>query len=716
MKGKNKSCIIAIDAGGTMTDAFIVDDRGEFILGKALTVADAQWKSYRAAVEDAANFWGLSSRDIHPNTLASIYAGTGMLNTIITRRGKKLGLIITRGFEQTSIMERGLAWLGMSIDDQLHSFTHEHSAPLVDPQYIKSVPERIGSGSAYMHHTPGKVIIPLSEEEVKKAAEELLKAEVEAICILFLYSPYNPSHEERAAQIVQETYQKAGKNIPIFISSKVAPLVKECSRLKSLLVEAYAAETTREQLNEVEKVAKDDGYRHELLTTLSFGGVANIRHSRLHESMISGPIGGVLGGKFIGELKNIPNLICCDLGGTSFDVGIITGGIIGILKESDFAGHRFNLPMVTIDSIGAGAGMVIRVDHLKRVGLGPESAGAKVGVCYKFPYITLSDAHLALGYLNPDYFLGGAVKLDKEKSIKALEENLATPLGINVYDACEGVIELTNAKMREHIYAMLLTRGYDPNSYTLLVYGGAGPLHLWGMAEGQPYAAVLTVPWAAAFSAFGNAVAEYKHRYTRSIVAMVMTALGEQAKLSAGKTLSDTFRDLEDEAYKELEKEGFSKEKVSFRYGVFARYIGQLESFEAYVPVGRITSVEDMDRVIEAFNSSYGAIYPEAAKFPEVGYHFSEVFVEALVGKPTPVIPRMELKEKKPSKEAYKGDRDVYWKGKWEKFAIWEMDRLQAGNQVRGPGIIEHPMTTFVIPPKKCVEFDEHSLIWYKSM
>jgi acetone carboxylase beta subunit len=384
-------------------------------------------------------------------------------------------------------------------------------------------------------------------------------------------------------------------------------------------------------------------------------------------------------------------------------------------KEPDFAGHRLRLPMVSIDSIGAGTGTVIHVDEAtKRINLGPESAGSAVGTCYLYPDITIGDIDLILGYLNEDYFLGGKVKLNKERALQTLKERLAEPLGQDVYDVSSKVLDLLHSQMCDHLSSMLLSKGLNPAEFTLLAYGGSGPLHVWGLDRGLTLGAVLMVPWAAAFSAFGCAAAEYFHRYDKAVTFFLTPDMIDDIKMYQAMGLSAAWQELEQRGYEELEKEGIPREQVHFRYGISARYIGQISTWEAPVQKGRLENVEDLDRVIESFEKVYTTIYPAAARFPQAGYQITEVYVEAIGEKIKPVVPRYPLKNKEAAHEAHKGQREAYMDGKWAKFNVWEMDLLQAGNRIDGPAIIEHPMTTLVIPPENYVEFDEHRFIWYR--
>jgi acetone carboxylase beta subunit len=287
-------------------------------------------------------------------------------------------------------------------------------------------------------------------------------------------------------------------------------------------------------------------------------------------------------------------------------------------------------------------------------------------------------------------------------------------LGQDVYDISSKVLDLLHSEMCDHISAMMLSKGLNPAEFTLMAYGGSGPLHVWGLERGLTLGNVMMVPWAAAFSAFGCAAAEYFHRYEKAVTFFEAPEMEDGARIYMGMVLSEVWQELEERAYEEMEAEGIPQEQVRFRHWISARYIGQLTTWEAPVEKGRVENLEDFYRVIDSFERVYTTIYPVAARFPDTGYQITEVSVEAIADKIRPVIPKYTLKDKKPPKEAYKGRREAYTDGKWLPFDLWEMDLLEAGNRVDGPAIIEHTMTTLVIPPENYVEFDEHKFIWYR--
>jgi acetone carboxylase, beta subunit len=708
--------ILALDAGGTMTDAILVKPDGGFTVGKSITRRDDEPRSYRESVADAAESIGLKAADVHANCAVDIYCGTGMLNTILTGTGRRIGLLVTRGFEDITVMEGGLTYLGQTQAETLHQQLHKHPRSLINHSDVRGVSERVCGGSLMgdKHLEAGHVLIPLNEDDVRKGAEELIERGVDTIGILFVYSFTNPTHEHRAKEIVQEILDGRKAKMPVVCSVDVAPVSRENNRLKSLLFQCFAAEEIRDGYLYVEQEAKIQGYAGRLLTLLSYGGAVNMDYPRLYETMISGPIGGLMGAQFIGDKLGLENVVTADMGGTSFDVGLIIQGRIGIQKSADIAGHRLALPMVELDSIGAGAGSAVTLDEYKRLHIGPDSAGAKVGCCLDYDQLTVTDINVALGYVDPDYFLGGQVKLDRDRALKMLEEVVAKPLGLDVYEAGAGVLEVVNTEMRELLSTMVATKGYNTNDFTLLYYGGAGPVHMWGYTEGIEFADVITLPWAAGFSAFGAACAEYMHRYDRSVSTLIPNNISEADGTALAVGLRAVWAELEAEARQELEHEGVDSSQATFRYGFSGRYIGQLESFETPIDSGRMEDSTDIQRLVDAFEKMYTNVYPEGARFPDAGYSITTVNLEAVAPKPQPVLHADELAGETPPEAAYVETRKAYHRDAWFDFQVWEMAELKAGNVVKGPAIIRDPMTTVVIPPGKVMEFDQYRILHYR--
>ncbi len=703
--------IVTCDAGGTMTDILVVDAAGRFSVGKASTTPQDESLGFWESLEDALGGWGvkLDGAGALKPLEASIYTGTTMLNTLLQRRGKRVGLIITKGFEDSFVVERGFqAVAGYSYADRLHTVTHVHNSPLVPRHLVKGATERIDLF--------GNVVIPLYEHEVRDAVTELIKAGVETIAILFLFSYINPAHEQSAARIARQTAKRMGREIPVFISSEISPTIRELARLNSVVIQAYAAEPVRAQLFHIEDRLERAGARNPLQTVLAYGGLAPVRYPRLYESVVSGPVGGLLGARYLGEVTGLNNLITADMGGTSFDVGLVTEGKIPLVREPEFARFIFNLPMVTINSIGAGAGTYIRLDPMtRRIILGPESAGAEPGpVCYdhgnEIP--TVVDCDLILGMVNPDYYLGGKIKLNKEKALRRFREEIADPLGLNVYDAAQGVVRLINSLMRDQIRSLVLAKGYSTMDYTLIAFGGAGPMHMAGFTEGLALKGLATVPYAAAFSAFGCATVDYSHRYQRSTHLFVPAGAGPDVKASVAEGLTRAWRELEQKALAEMTAEGFDRASINLQQAAFVRYGGQLDDVEVFSPTSRMNTPADVDALIARFEDLYSRIYVSGARFPEAGFQILEVAAVATVPKVKPLIERRPLGAPTPPARARKGVRKIYRDGRWHDAQIFEMGELGPGNVIDGPAVIEASNTTLLVPERRRARFDEWGLIW----
>jgi N-methylhydantoinase A len=361
--------------------------------------------------------------------------------------------------------------------------------------------------------------------------------------------------------------------------------------------------------------------------------------------------------------------------------------------------------------------MYVTIDPItNRIHLGPESAGADPGpVSYDMgnEVATVMDCCLIMGLLNEDNYLGGKIKLDKEKAFRAIKERCADVLDVDPYYFAEGVYKLINSRMREHIRTVLAVRGFSPADYTLLCYGGAGPMHVAGYSEGLPFKGIATLPWAAAFSSFGCAAVNISHRYQKSTGVLIEEGTSDDMKLMMGQMmLNGGWEELEGLARADFEAEGLPWKEATVQQIAYVRYGSQMDDLEVPSPVSRIESARDMDRLIDAFEDLYEKVYAGVAKHPQAGYQIMELGVVASIPKVKPKLVRRPLGEKSIAPEAHKGKRDVYMDGRWQEASIIDMDRIVPGNEVTGLAIIEAPSTTLVLPPGRKARMDEWSLLW----
>ena len=710
MKKAGKPIVVGIDAGGTMTDTIVVDEHGAFTVGKALTTPDDETVGFFGSLDNAIGYWGLDQSELFQNLELSIYAGTSMLNTLLTRRGTRIGLIITKGLEDDILKGRGThSWKSYSYSDRLHAVTHVPPPPLVSRRDVVGVTERIDSF--------GEVVIPLYQDEVADGARKLLAKGVEAIVIHFLFSYLNGAHELRAEQIVQEILEETGRtDVGVFSGSKVRPVMRENGRLNSALIEAYAAAPSRRHLQKMEKAEKERGYRYDLQTVLAYGGLCNIRYSRLHETLISGPVGGIMGGQYIGELLGEPNIMLTDMGGTSFDIGAITDGYIPVDPEPTIAGFTLNLPTLSIESIGAGAGSYIRLDPMtKKIQLGPEGAGASPGpVCFDRggTDLTITDCNVVLGYVNPDNFLGGQVKLHPDLALKAVKEQLSDPLEVDPYEAAEAMLHILGIEARDAIRNMAGIRGLDTSDYVLFSYGGAGPVHAFEYTKGIRFKGIATFKFAGAFSALGTTVGDFMRRYSKSVHLFMAPQETAEAKAAVGQAMNAVWTELEQEAYAEMAQDGVPREQVELEHLVMMRYAGQLNDLETVSPVNRVDDASALDRVIETWEALYERVNRRVSKYEAAGYQVFELGLIARTKKVKPTFERHELEGVMPDVSAHKGVRAAYFDGEWFQSQLWDMDSLRPGNMVEGPAVVEAAATTLVVPPGGTVRVDEWDILW----
>lgn len=703
--------VLGIDAGGTMTDTFFVDAEGNFVVGKAQSTPHDESVGVINSSKDALAQWGLTVEDVFPQLVTAVYSGTAMLNRIVQRKGLRVGLIVNRGLEDFHRMGRSIqSYLGYSYEDRLHLNTHRYDPPLVPRELTFGVTERIDMF--------GNIVIPLREEEAYEAARNLVEQNVEGIVISFLHSYKNPVHERRVRDIVLEVVREAGKAIPVFASSDYYPVRKESHRTNTTILEAYAAEPSRKTLVRINERFKQLGSRFDLRVMASHGGTISWKAKELARTVVSGPIGGVIGARSLGERLGYRNIAATDIGGTSFDMALIVQGQFTIQHDPDMARLVLSLPLVQMDSVGSGAGSYVRIDpYTHAIKIGPDSAGYRVGVCWPesgVETVTISDCHVVLGYINPDNFLGGQVKLDPQRAREAIEEQIARPLGLSVEEAAAGVIELLDTRLRDHLRAMISGKGYHPSDFVCFSYGGAGPVHTYGYTEGLEFEDIIVPAWAAGFSAFGCAAAEFEYRYDKSLDINVAPDAGAAEKLEAVKVLQSAWSELAEKVIEEFRLNGYATESVTLFPGYRMMYRGQLNDLEINSPLSRVEKAEDWDRLTEAFEETYARVYAKAARSPELGFTITGAIMRGIVPSVKPRIPEEPLGDATPPNEAYRGQRPFYFRGKWVKADIWDMDALKAGNRIEGPAIIEAPATTLVVPPGWSTTLDAHRLFHLK--
>lgn len=707
---------IALDTGGTMTDAFIIDEKGVFSVGKAQSTPYNESEGILNSIEDALQYKATSLKESGKSVEALVYSGTAMLNRLLEREGNdNIGVIVNAGFEDLHRLGRALqCWIWLDYGGRLHAREHEHPKPLIPRKQIKGVRGRINFW--------GEELIPLYEHEVRKVVEELLDMGVDSICVCLLCSYMNASHEMSVEWIAKEVMKEKGKEIPIILSSVHNPVRGETPRLNSLIIEQYAAEPSRQQLIKIAEQLQEIGVTVPLRILTTYGGTISPYHQSLIPTMVSGPIGGMIGTKFIAELYGIENLVSSDVGGTSFDVGLIMKKYVPAKWESSLGRFILNIPMIGLDSIGAGTGMYVRYNEIAgRLEFGPDSAGYKIGVCNEksgVEIVTMTDCSLILGYLNPENFLGGKIPLNKDRALKYIEEQLSEPLKTDVFVTARGALDMIEVNMKNHLNGMIQGLGFRPENYTLISFGGGGPLHVAGYIKDLNFENILIPEWAAAFSAFGCACADHSYRYEKS-VDLVLLPDGSMNTFAASM-LNSTWSELKDKISKEFEREGRNPNEMEFKASLRMQYLGMFDDLEVQSPTNELViqfsdemqryDSDDLLEITKRYNDLFDQIFRRGTKSPELGFHITKAIGTGIVPIPKPKLPEHELAGVKPEENASKENRDIFWKKNWHEASIWEMELLKSGNIINGPAVIEAPATTLLVPPGFRVKLDKHRI------
>lgn len=698
-----KQSICYIDVGGTFTDCFVMDEEGGFKLAKSSSTPTNISKGFFNSLEKAAKELGMNTKEMISELDVLGFGATLVVNALLTRSGRKCGMIITKGFEDIFEIGRGKAgWCYLiSEEDKLHVQKHRKLPPLIPRYLVRGVSEGVDS--------TGNVIIPVHEEEARTAAQELLREGVEAIAVFTIWDMMNDKNEKRMAEIVREV---VGDRIEVLEGAKVCPIIREWPRACTVAIEACTAALLRRAVSGIANRAREMGFKRDILMMQSTGGVATAESTVAVNTIQSGPVGGLIGSKFIGKNYGYENLVTTDVGGTSFDIGLVIGGEFNLNREPGVLDMVLAVPIAQVTSIGSGGGTIAKVDPLTgSLQVGPSSAGAypgpaSYGLGGELP--TVTDADLILGYFDPDFFLGGEIKLNRKLAVEAIEKHVANPLGMDVTEAALAIRTIIDANMREALNGQLIGRGLDSREFVLLAFGGAGPTHVEGYTKGMQFKEIMVFPYSSVFSAFGAASADIERTRTRSVGIVIPPHATDDEKITKGKVINKAWDDLEEWTLKELENDGIPREKASIRRTASIRYGRQLHDIVIDSPVSRIRSALDFDLLIDAFERNYVKLYSLSAKFVRAGYEIYDVTVTCSYSKTKPILIEHRLGSKIPGKVAVKGVRNAYFNGSIKEVKVYDMTRLQGGNEISGPCIMEAPTTTFVVPEDSWIEVDKY--------
>jgi len=683
---------IGVDIGGTFTDCVVADERGGRTVSKAPSTPGSLQDGVLEAVGVNAEQLGITRPQLLAATDLFVHGTTQATNAMLTRTGARTGLITTKGHEDAIIIGKVYAKVaGLPERDLVHSSRLRKPDPIVPRSLIRGVTERVDRD--------GDVIVALQEDEVIAAIDSLLAAGVEAIAVSLLWSFVNDAHERRIKELLTER----APHLFTAYSHEVAPVLGEYERTATTAITAYVGPKVVGYLERLESQLREEGLAQPLLVMQASGGLTSVLDAaqRPIVTLDSGPTGGILGCQHLGRLYGESNVICTDVGGTSFDVGLILRGEVPLEIEPVVAQYSLRMPKVLVNSIGSGGGSIAWLDEGGLLRVGPQSAGSRPGpACYGNGGTepTVTDADLVLGYLDADSFLGGRMRLDRELALRALSA-LGARLGMEAEEVAVGVFRIINSQMADLIRKSTIEQGHDPRECVLVAYGGAGPTHavFYGHEIGSK--AIFVLADSTVFSAEGMLTCDVTHTAEASRV--VSTPFTDESL--AG--LTERFTRLEQRVIDQFALEGAGREEISLARTLGVRFRQQVHTVEVGVDPGPLDAAAG-DRVLERFVERYGLLYGEGALLLGGG---NEVELHRVVGtrRIEPVAFPEHDSAGPDASAALKGERSAYFEPVgFTATRVYDGDALRAGNEIDGPAIIERMGDSVVVPPEFRAQVD----------
>lgn len=699
---------IGVDVGGTFTDVYVVRD-GEAARAKSDSTAYDLKIGFFNSVRAAGEQLGLSLEELLAETESIVYSSTVGTNALIEHRGPKLGLITTMGYEDTMLIGRGRSWAdGLPIESRYDRVRAQRPAPLIPPHLIRGVRERVDNR--------GDVLMPLTDDDVLEQVQYLVDQGVRGFVVVFLYSYVNPDHERRVRELIRQQYPESFLgHMPVFLSSEVSPQMGEYRRTTTCVLDAFLRIEAESHLLGLTDDCRDKGYAEPFLIAKCTGGASSLSRTRPIHMFGSGPVSGIVGAAEVGRSYGVQNTLMTDMGGTSFDLGLIVEGRERIHDFDPVIDRwRVQVPLVAHWSIGAGGGSIARVDEgILRVG--PESAKALPGpACYGRggDRPTVTDADVVLGYIDPDYFLGGRITLDAERAEAAVRRHVAEPLGMDLHMAAWSVKQLVDGMMGQEIYRIAaLTSGLDPRDFTIFAFGGAGPAHAAGYAAAADVSTVATFSFGSVAGAFGTLHLDVLQSYERTHSAIFYSSTAQRYAEDVIAPFNAAVEELLTEARRDIAEEGFRAESITYSLEVLMRFGQQRHSMPVDAGSLVLDGVGDVERLVTAFARAYAEAYGPGSVYIEAGVEVLGLRLNATAPLPSPPLSanrgNVAVTERKGARRAFWGpehgvlDTPVY---------LWEA--IAAGTELRGPALIESDDTVGVVPPDWTFRLDDNRTGW----
>ena len=698
---------IDIDVGGTFTDLVLNFD-GKALIKKVPTTPYDLSVCFSRVIEEGAGTLGFKMEELLPEIDVIRYSTTIAMNRLIERKGPRLGLITTEGHEDVVLIGRGAQWIdGTRVAERRNLAVQKKPDPLIPRDMIVGVKERIDSR--------GNVIRALDEGDLRAKVRYLVNRGARGFVVSLLWGFLNSAHEKRVKEIIRDEYKEFHIGyLPVVLAGQVVGKLGEYERTLAAILDAYLQRSMQIELSAMWDKLRERGYKKPLLMIQSSGGIAEVFRTTASRTFNSGPVSGLMGAHHVAKTLGYHNVIMTDMGGTSFDVGLVVKDSV---RSYDFRPiidrWMVGITMIKTLSIGAGGGSIAWLNRLlqNQLQVGPKSAGSMPGpACFnrggKEP--TVTDADVVLGYINPEYYFGGRLRLNKSAAVQAIREKIAKPLSMEVEEAAQVIRKIVNGNMASAIMKEVHLRGYSPEDFVLFVGGGAGATHVEGY-KGDVRKAVI-FNFSPVFCAFGSSTMDIMHVYEAS-KKITLLEPGTQTPTREFSAFNQTVENLVQQAKRDLVADGLEAERATFVLELDMLYGGQFHVKRTLSPLLSLASVEDVQRLCTAFEKEFSEAFSPFVVNPEGGVFIESFILKAIVGTKKVELPRMKL-EGRDASASRKGERPILWAGEksYQTTAIYSYESLRPGNMIEGPAVVESEYTTLVVPSAMRFLMDEHGL------
>jgi N-methylhydantoinase A/oxoprolinase/acetone carboxylase beta subunit len=698
---------IDIDVGGTFTDLVLNFD-GKALIKKTPTTPYDLSVCFSRVIEEGAGALGLKIDELLPAIDIIRYSTTIAMNRLIEKKGPRLGLITTEGHEDVVLIGRGAQWIdGTRVQERRNLAVQKKPEPLIPRDMIVGVKERVDSR--------GKIVRPLDENDVREKVRCLVSRGARGFVVSFLWGFLNSAHERRVKEIIRDEYKEFHIGyLPVVLAGQVVGKLGEYERTLAAILDAYLQRSMQIELSAMWDKLRERGYKKPLLMIQSSGGIAEVFRTTACRTFNSGPVSGLMGAHHVAKSLGYQNVVMTDMGGTSFDVGLVVKDSV---RSYDFRPiidrWMVGITMIKTLSVGAGGGSIASINPLlqNQLQVGPRSAGSMPGpACFSLGGTepTVTDADVVLGYINPGYYSGGRMKLDKNRAIAAVRDTIAKPFGISVEEAAMLIRKIVNGNMASAIMKEVHLRGYSPEDFILFVGGGAGATHAEGYKADIKKA--VTFPFSPVFCAFGSSTMDIMHVYEVSKKLTLMSP-GTQKLTQEFTVFNRTVEELLEQARKDLVTDGLNPSAASFALELDMLYGGQFHVKRALSPRLALHSMEDVAAICEAFKKEFSEAFSPFVVNPEGGVFVDSFILKAIVPVQQINLPKLAVEGDDPS-AARKGERPAYWPDAkdFRPTPIYAYEALRPGNRLQGPAILEGEYTTVVVPPAMNFSIDERGL------